>query len=285
MMQSNAKTFFDRLVWRDDRMLLDDLVFRLEHTRSSAWELGDDCFIFYKIKPLVDQYAQFWARLPEFRAERVLELGLWDGGSIAFWCELLRPRKHVGLDYAQRADSRYFRRYVESRGLADTIATYWGVDQRDAARLRAIVRDELGGTLDLVIDDASHRYAATKISFETLFPLLRPGGLYVVEDWAWAHWRGFLPPGHDWRFEPPLTRLVDELRAAAGSGLDLLASLTIYQGFAVAERGPAVLPADSAFRLADHSYTAPRPTPAQRALWHARRLARALRRRFVRAER
>lgn len=278
-MQNTSISLFDRLIWRDDRMLLDDLVFRLEHTKSERWELGDDCFIFYKIKPLVDQYAHFWARLPAFRAERVLELGLWDGGSIAFWYELLRPRKHVGLDYAQRGDSAYFRRYVESRGLAENIATYWGVDQRDAARLRAIVRDELGGGLDLVIDDASHRYEATKISFEALFPLLRPGGMYILEDWAWAHWRGFLPRGHEWRFEPPLTRLIDELRAAAGSGLDLIASLTIYQGFAVVERGPAALPGDGTFRLGDHSYTAPPPTLGQRAMRQARRLARQLVRR------
>jgi hypothetical protein len=28
---------FDRLVWQRDRMLLDDLVFRLEHYRSADW--------------------------------------------------------------------------------------------------------------------------------------------------------------------------------------------------------------------------------------------------------
>lgn len=272
----SAQQFYDRLIWHDDRMLLDDLVFRLEHARSDQWELGDDCFVFYKIKPLVDQYARFWALRPGFRAEQVFELGLWDGGSIAFWYELLRPRKHVGLDYARRGDSAYFRRYVEARGLVGNIATYWGVDQRDSAQLRAIAAREFSGPLDLVIDDASHRYAATKASFAALFPLLRPGGLYIIEDWAWAHWRGFLPPGHDWRFEPPLSQLIDELRAVTGTGVDIISGLTIHQGFAVAERGPAALPSDGAFRLADHSYTAPRPSAGQWARWQARRLVRRL---------
>ena len=40
-----------------------------------------------------------------------------------------------------------------------------------------------GEPLDLVIDDASHLYGPTMASFEVLFPRLRPGGLYVIEDW------------------------------------------------------------------------------------------------------
>ena len=52
--------FFARLDWRPDRMLLDDLVFRLEHNRNDQdWDLGQDCFVFYKIKPLVEQYQRF----------------------------------------------------------------------------------------------------------------------------------------------------------------------------------------------------------------------------------
>jgi len=29
---------------------------------------------------------------------------------------------------------------------------------------------------------------------EVLFPLLRPGGWYVIEDWQWAHSPGFTDP-------------------------------------------------------------------------------------------
>jgi hypothetical protein len=39
------------------------------------------------------------------------------------------------------------------------------------------------GEWDLVIDDASHRGSLTKILFKTLWPLVAPGGFYVVEDW------------------------------------------------------------------------------------------------------
>ena len=33
----------DRLVWKSDRVLLDDLVFRLVLSKSDQWELGEEC--------------------------------------------------------------------------------------------------------------------------------------------------------------------------------------------------------------------------------------------------
>ena len=38
-----------------------------------------------------------------------------------------------------------------------------------------------------MIDDASHKLDLTRRSFEMLFPLLREGGVYVIEDWAAQH--------------------------------------------------------------------------------------------------
>src|SRR6266446_10313735 len=99
---------FENLVWRNDRMLLGDLVFRLQHYIGGEWELGDQCFAFWKIKPLVDQYAKLFDSMRGFRVKNMLELGLWDGGSTAFWFELLQPGKYAGLDKLEREDSAYF---------------------------------------------------------------------------------------------------------------------------------------------------------------------------------
>lgn len=228
---------FARLQWQKDRMLLDDLVFQLEHYRSDDWDLGDQCFRFYKTRELVDQYARFWAQRPGYRPDHVFELGIWDGGSVAFWSECLRPSKHVAIDIQQKQDSDYFRRYVAARGRAGRIATYWGVDQADRPQLLDIASREFTAPLDLVVDDASHLYEPTRRSFETLFPLLRPGGLYIVEDWAWEHWPDFGVPGHVWSNETSLTRLVCELVEAAGSDVRLIANLTVFGGFVVIERG------------------------------------------------
>ena len=266
---------FDRLVWQPDRMLLDDLVFRLEHYRSSDWN-GGDHFRFYKIKELVDQYENFFSRRSDFRAKRVIELGIYDGGSTAFWYELFQPQKHVALDIQGQTDPPYFRRYVESRGLGGRIKTYWNTDQADKARLRTIVETEFESPPDLVIDDASHFYRQTRASFEALFPLLIPGGLYIIEDWAWGHWPEFLVPNHPWAAEDPLTRLAIELLEAAGTSAQFILSMVAYRGFVVVERGPQQLDKASHFNLEDHIIR----RPARRQLGLFSRLARKLQRRM-----
>jgi cephalosporin hydroxylase len=248
-------TMFNRLVWQRDRMLLDDLVFRLEHYRSEDWN-GGDHFRFYKVKELVDQYANFFSPRSDFRPGRVMELGTYDGGSTAFWYELFGPEKHVALDIEARTDTSYFRRYVESRGLDRQIKTYWQTDQNDKARLRTIVETEFDGPLDLVIDDASHLYRQTRASFETLFPLLRPGGLYIIEDWAWSHWP--IPDHPYYAGEEPLTRLVVELTEAAGTSGGLISSMVTYSGFVVVERGPQQLDKATHFNLENHIVRRPK---------------------------
>jgi hypothetical protein len=45
------------------------------------------------------------------------------------------------------------------------------------------------GRPDIVLDDGSHRPKHHRITFETLFPLLEDGGLYVVEDLHTAYWK------------------------------------------------------------------------------------------------
>ena len=78
--------------------------------------------------------------------------------------------------------------YVEKHGLHDVLRPHHGVDQADRKRLASIVDEEFSGApLDLVIDDASHVYPESRASFETLFPRLRPGGLFLLEDWRWQH--------------------------------------------------------------------------------------------------
>lgn len=50
-----GQSFFENLVWLKERMLLGDMVFRIEHFKNNGWELGDDCFRFYKIKQLIEE--------------------------------------------------------------------------------------------------------------------------------------------------------------------------------------------------------------------------------------
>jgi hypothetical protein len=232
---------FEHLAWQDDRMAFNGLTFRLQHYKSENWDLGEECFVFYKIKRLVDQYEHFFSsNKPECR--NFFELGLWEGGSIPFWYETLRPEKIVGIDLKERQDSAYFQRWVKDRGLDDRVKTYWGVNQADSARLLDIVGCEFSGLLDIVIDDASHVYEPTLTSFQTLFPRVRPGGFYIIEDWAWEHWAECHKPTFGLAKSKGLTELVAQLVKAAGTSEGPIKRVTAYQGFAVVERGDAALP-------------------------------------------
>lgn len=60
-------------------------------------------------------------------------------------------------------------------------------DQSDTKFLKSVVL-EMGG-IDIVIDDGSHNSRHQRTSFETLFPLLSEGGIYLVEDLEHSYFR------------------------------------------------------------------------------------------------
>src|SRR5262245_38370726 len=122
-----------------------------------------------------------------FRGENVVELGIAFGGSCALTALVTPPRKLVAVDLkSDRVEA--LDQLIAERGLGDRVRLHYGVDQADRGRLAAVLDDELGDEpLGLVIDDASHRLDETRASFETLFPRLRPGGLFVIEDWNHQH--------------------------------------------------------------------------------------------------
>ena len=48
----------------------------------------------------------------------------------------------------------------------------------------------------LIIDDGSHVINHQQITLGFLFPMVRPGGWYVIEDLHTSNWGWGLPPGH-----------------------------------------------------------------------------------------
>jgi hypothetical protein len=172
------------------------------------------------------------ALLAELAPQRVLELGVYQGGSTALIAQLARPERLVALELESKP-VRGLDQFVEAEGLGDAVAVHWGTDAADPTALAEVCEQDFAGQpLDLVIDDASHFLDETRASFEQLFPRLRPGGLYVLEDWAWAHREVDM-----WPERPPLSRLVLELTLAAGSRPELIAGVEIDQAWTVIERG------------------------------------------------
>ena len=251
MTQRDAVASIDALDLRDDRIVLEDIVLRMQ-TAPASPELEAQSIAFFKTRAFVDAYRAFFAARPDFAARRIFELGIWDGGSVVFWNEVFRPERLVAVDLANRDDDPLFDAYVTSQGARDRIETHWQTDQRDVARLRELACS-FGGPLDLVVDDASHVYAPTKVSFETLFPFLRPGGIFVIEDWAWGHWPEYRAPDHPWRVKTPPTRLVHELVELQGSDPGIVASVTVNHWFVAVERGLAAIEDPEAFSPERHT--------------------------------
>ena len=87
------------------------------------------------------------------------------------------------------------------------------LDQTDNAGLTRL-SSEYGG-FDIIIDDGSHLNEHVIATFKVLFPLLRPNGLYAVEDTQTAYWPncggGIDNPGSSVNF---FKKLVDSLNYA-----------------------------------------------------------------------
>ena len=260
--QVESRPDFERAKWQGAyRLFVDDWEFRIEQRADDAQQQRDkDYFVLYKSLPLLHEYESFFAHV-DLELRRILEIGIWDGGSTVFWSEILGPQKHVAIDISERGDSSYFDRWRRDTHREDRVKTYWETSQGDSERLRQIVDTEFDGPLDLVIDDASHMYDLTKSSFTTLFPLLRPGGIYVIEDWAWEYLPACAAPDHPWAARESLTKLVFELAELVGSARNgAVDRLEVREGFAAAIRGPAALPVG--FDPSDH--ISRRPTSAPR---------------------
>ena len=274
---------FAKLEWKKGRLLLEDLVFEIDDDGSGRREPGEPGFTFLKPKRMIDEYTRLWRLRDDFAPRNILELGIHAGGSIVFWFEVFQPDRLVAIDIASTGDNSLLRQYVASRGLQDRIKTHWETSQADSQRLEQIVAADFSGRLDMVIDDASHVYELTKTSFETLFPLLRPGGLYIIEDWSWACWSNLpadfnpsmtkLPAGMGLS-DLSLPRLICEIVVSAGkmegflsqsdgflSLKPIIADVHVYPDFVVIERGEADPAAIGQFKLERHVPTWRRATP------------------------
>jgi hypothetical protein len=102
-----------------------------------------------------------------------------------------RPSHHMAIDVYKHGDDGLAElgKYVASRGRR--FAAHYDVSQTDVRRIISEWNSLTGQkSFDLIVDDASHSYSLSIASFNGLFPYVRPGGVYVIEDWGWAHWNG-----------------------------------------------------------------------------------------------
>jgi SAM-dependent methyltransferase len=210
---------------------------------ESGLEMDESDFFVCKFRPEVDGYAELFSRLAP---ERIFELGTHGGGSTVFFAELARPRKLVSIDLEplEQVRERVERR-AAAIGLGDAIKVFTGVDQGDRKELARIAGAEFDGALDLVVDDCSHLYGPARQSFNELFPRLRAGGVYVIEDWRWGHIpRGQKPPSEGVP-DLLLSRLIAEIVLASATLPGLASEATVDLNGVSITRGDVPLNPDT----------------------------------------
>lgn len=185
--------------------------------------------------------------LAEIGAREIVEIGVFRGGSAALMALLPDTERLLAIEYDDLAGSA-LEQLVEARGLTDRVHLAGGTDQADRGAVLAALATAGIDRPDLVIDDASHRYAETLSSFETLFPRVRSGGRYIIEDWRSAH-TDVLGPEFAPRAHTPLTRMAFELVMACGTDRTIVQDVFVDADWIVVTRGPGELAAD--FRLRD----------------------------------
>jgi hypothetical protein len=107
---------------------------------------------------------------------RILEIGVYQGGSLDLWEHYLGPGAVlIGVDIDEAAVR-----------MADPRRTILLGDQSDPDFLLEVVREH--GPFDVIVDDGGHTMQQQIVSIETLFPTLVDGGVYICEDTHTSYW-------------------------------------------------------------------------------------------------
>ena len=112
------------------------------------------------------------------RGSRMLEIGIDSGLSIRMWKEWDSSMRLVAVDNRIECLTQ------ENIELSDARCC----DQSDENQLRVLSAYLGTESLDVIIDDGSHRPDDQLLSIAVLFDCLKPGGVYFVEDLHTSNW-------------------------------------------------------------------------------------------------
>jgi hypothetical protein len=107
---------------------------------------------------------------------RILEIGVFDGGSLEMWRRYFGAAATiVGVDINPQCAQRVHSPNIVRIG-----------SQADRSFLEKVVADL--GPFDVILDDGSHIAEHQRASLDILFPTLREGGIYIIEDTHTSYW-------------------------------------------------------------------------------------------------
>jgi len=163
---------------------------------------------------------------------RMLEIGVDKGGSLEVWRDYFGASATiVGID------------------INPECATYATAPNRirigsqdDPQFLQSVIQEM--GTPDIVLDDGSHIARHQRATFRILFPILKDGGLYVIEDMHTSYFPGSYEGGY--RRKGTAVEVVKDMiddmhswyhsKAASTPAPNQIGSVHVYPSLAVVEK-------------------------------------------------
>lgn len=241
------------LIWKDDLHLqINEVSFHLTcdtaelHGGSST---ADD-FLLGKPRHMVEKSVEIGQQQ---KISKIFEMGILKGGSVVLYDQIFQPLKIAAIDHTPEPLNA-LATYIAKHGKLDIIKPYYGISQADRLTMEKILSFEFPDRdIDLIIDDASHMYEETREAFNICFPYLTSGGLYIIEDWAWAHWAGDLWQNKNPTFgdKTALSNLLIELFMLAATCPGFIKEISIDHNSIIIKKGYGELPTDN-FNIADH---------------------------------
>jgi hypothetical protein len=111
---------------------------------------------------------------------QILEIGIYDGGSIRTWKEYYPNSTVIGIDIEEKCSIHADQR----KGIYTEIGS-----QNDEIFLKNVCNK--WGKFDMILDDGSHENSDVIFSFLHLFDSVKTGGIYVVEDSVCSYWEHY----------------------------------------------------------------------------------------------
>lgn len=121
-----------------------------------------------------DKIYDFFLKSMYEKEGSILEIGIAEGNSLKVWLQLFPNAYVYGIDKEVEAKSNKFEIFKKDQSKED-----------DLLEVKEKIKDK---NLFFINDDGSHIPEHQLLTFNTFFPLLEEGGIYIIEDIETSYW-------------------------------------------------------------------------------------------------
>jgi hypothetical protein len=147
-----------------------------QYLNNLALEIGGDKSSFFH--NYTEIYASYFAPLRD-KPIKMLEIGISTGASVKLW-----------ESYFKNAELHFMDLFPENIQYHSTRSRYHIGDQANPHFLSSLIA-AVGSGFDIIIDDGGHTMHQQQTSFKHLFPHIKSGGMYIIEDLHTSYWPAF----------------------------------------------------------------------------------------------